>query len=180
MKVLKAVWNGLWSVQGAISLWASIATIVAVILGVVGLVRVPKVEIKNSEDFAVAIVGALRYAEGENFKPDAELVRQVSQLDAVVRREFGVIEAGSKPFVMQEGDGLFLANGRGVKVPFAVSTIHTLHKYLYTGVNEERRQLYVGQSAVFDLGSSECKVTLMAIDEGRKEGSFYFQCEQSQ
>ena len=180
MEVLKKFWGWLRSVQGAISLWASIATILAVFLGIAGLIRDPKVEIKNSEDFAKAIVSALRYAEGENFETDAEMVRQVSQLDAVVRREFGVILAGSKPFVLKEGKGVFLANGGGAKIPFGVSTIHTMHKYLYTGVNEERRQLYVGQSAVFDIGTTECKVTLMAIDEGRKEGSFNFQCEEAQ
>ena len=180
VKFLKKIWGWLWSAQGAISLWASIATILAVVLGIVGLFRDPKVEIENSEDFANAIVSAVRYAEGEHFEADAEIVRQVSQLDAVVRREFGVILAGSKPFVLKEGEGVFLANRGGTKVPFGISTIHTMHKYLYTGVNDERRQLYVGQSAVFDIGATECKVTLMAIDEDRKEGSFNFQCEEAQ
>ena len=77
---------------------------------------------------------------------------------------------------MGEGDGVFLSNGEGNKVPFGVSTIHTLHKYLYVGVNEKRRQLYVGQRAVFDVGDTKWKVTLMAIDDGLKEGSFNFQC----
>ena len=164
------------SLQGAIALWASFATILALILGVVDLVRDNNVEIKNTDDFARAIVSALNYAEQANLELDAALVEKVGQLDAVVRRVFGVVEAGSHPFVLREGEGVFLSNRAGVRSPFAVSTIHTRHKYLYAGVDEERRQLYVGQSAVFDIGAVECKVTLMSIDAPRKEGAFNLDC----
>ena len=176
MKSLKDIAKKVWTLQGAISLWAGIATILAFFLAIIDVTTDRQVEIKNPEDLSTAIISALHYVEQKKIKPDANLVQQVSRLDAVVRREFGVIKSGSKPFVLGEGDGVFLYTGKGNKVPFGVSTIHTQHKYLYVGVNEKRRQLYVGQSAVFDVGDSECKVTLMAIDDGRKEGSFNFQC----
>ena len=178
------LWKKIWSWQGALSVWASIATIALVIPAVVGVFRVPQVEITNIDELNVTnnaefikLAAVLRrFAEQKGFVPDAEVVRTVSRLDVVVRRDFGVIQSGSKPFVLREGQGVFLANTQGDRLPLGVSTIHTQHRYLYIGVNDERRQLYVGQSAGFDIGNSPCTLTLMAIDVGRKEGSFNFRC----
>ena len=175
METLIVIWDWLSGLKEAISLWAAIATIAATILAFLLFFR-PSGEIKSLEEFAEAIANALLYAQGPNVEVDASLVRQVSRLDTVVRREFGMILPGSKPFVLKEGGAVFLTNGEGGKVPFGVSKIYTMHNYLYTAVNEERRQLYVGQSAVFDIGATECRVTLLAVDAARKEGAFYLEC----
>lgn len=177
MNILTEIYTRLRTVRGALALWASVATIVSLVLILWGGFRPQPVRITNFDEFDKAVARVTHYLETAPDELDASSVRRrVTRLSDVVTRRFGTVTPGSTPFVLREGEGIFLENREGVQKSFGISTIHLQHKYLYTGADGERRQLYVGQYVVFDIGNAECRVTLMAIDDGRKEAAFDFQC----
>ena len=179
--LLERIWSTVQKFRGAILLWAGIATILALFLAIYSHFnpRPVEVEIGNLDDFSKILVHLREYAERDTFHPDAQTVDRISQLDDVVRRKVvATIEPTSKSFVLGEGKGVFLANGAEGRITFAVSDIYPQSTYLYVVVNAgERKQLYTGQGAEFDIDDAKCTVTLMGIDENPiVAGSFYFQC----
>ena len=95
----------------------------------------------------------------------------------MVTTTFGDRRPNLDPFILKQNDSLDLLQPNGDRTPMSVGRIYSVHSYLYVTVDGVRRQLYVGERMEFGSRQHPCTVTLRAIDEPRREGSFDFRCQ---